>query len=207
MKPTIIVTPVLLFLMIILLAIAIYINFIFRPLSAKIEEVNMENDLIKVQRMEVELAMLEVDAIRQDIARVKAMLKEDSEIMLIDGSALADDIYAKAKATGILLDYVNIAGPDFADASETGETVLLYATGNLGFKSSYDAAAAFIGSIDNSTTGAYKIHQLSVNRDRDGTLQWNMELHLYYYGSRADVPPAPIESQEQSNRGILPIGL
>ena len=207
MKSTKIVTPVLLYLMIILLAMVVYINFVFKPLSAKTEEVRMERDLLKVHRTEIELAMLDIDGIRRDISQVKALLNEDSEFTFIDGSTLADDVYAMAEDAGIIPDFVNVTGPDFADASEPGETVLLYATGNLGFKSSYDGAVRFVENIDNSVTGAYKIHRLNVTRNSDGALQWNMELYLYYYGSPEDVSPAPIESQEQSGGSALPIGL
>ena len=204
MKSTKIVTPVLLFLMIILLVIAVYVNFILKPLTAEIEEMSMENALIKVQRMEVELAMLEEDAIRKDIEDIKSLLKEDAQLILIDGSLMADDIYAKANTAGIGLESVRIESPDFADASVTGETVLLYTAANLSFWGTYNAAAAFIESMETSGTGAYKVQKLNVNIGADGALHWNMELRLYYYGSREEVPPEPAEGQEQEGAGLLP---
>ncbi len=204
MKSTKIVTPVLLFLMVILLVIAVYINFVFNPLKVKIEQISFENELMKNQRMEVELAMLEGDAIRKDIREAEALLSEHAELVLIDGYLLADDIYSKAGAFGIKLERINISAPDFADPAESGETVLLYATADLGFRAAYDSAVGFIESMEESRTGAYEVQKLAVLRDMDSGLSWTAEVRLYYYGSRSQVPPAPVESQEKKGAGLLP---
>ena len=204
MKSKKVVTPVLLFLMIILLIIAVYINFVFRPLSAKIEDISLQNDLIKVQRMEIEIAMLDEESILRDIEDNRALLKEDATLTLIDGSSLADDLYAKAGSSGVGLEFITITPPSFAEPTDTGETVLLYTEADLGFDASYDGAVTFIGSLEASSAGAYEIRKLDVTRDDGGSLQWILKLRLYYYGSPSSVPPAVVESRQEGAAGVLP---
>ncbi|NLY70484.1 MAG: hypothetical protein GX076_02200, partial [Clostridiales bacterium] len=56
MRKTKIATPVLLYLVILLLIVLVYYNFAFKPLQAKVDALRAENNLLKMQRLEIELA-------------------------------------------------------------------------------------------------------------------------------------------------------
>lgn len=202
MKSTKIVTPVLLFLLLILLAIAIYMNFVYKPLSAKVDQMSFESDLLKTQRLEIEMAMMKEKEIKNDIAEIKDRLEENEELALLDGEKMPDDIYARAVARGIQFNHINISGPDFADTNDTADTVLLFTTANLGFNAGYDSGVDFIESIETSTTGAYEVQNIAVSRPPGEELLWNIELRLYHYGHRNEVPPAIVESQGMEDKGI-----
>ena len=111
MRKTKIATPVLLYLVILLLIVLVYYNFAFKPLQAKVDALRAENNLLKMQRLEIELAMQDEEMIKEEIEKMRALLEEDPDYTLVDGNNLTDDIYRNAKALGNWPQNIIITGP------------------------------------------------------------------------------------------------
>lgn len=196
MKNSKIVTPTLLFLMVILLLIAIYYNFLYKPLETKVEALSMQNELIKNQRIEIEIAMKNIDAIKMDIEKMKEILVNNQENKLIDGKMLADDINTNSKAFNIKLSNIIIGEPQFADVDSNNFKALICIPVNISYITTYENGANFIGSFENSIIGAYKINSLDITEGEKKLLNWNVSLNLYYYG---DTSVVPIVDQSDAN--------
>lgn len=199
MKNSKIVTPVLLYLMILLLCIAVYFNFAFKPLQSKIDEVSMKNELVKNQRMEIELAMIKEETIKEDIEEVKALLSEDDYILL-NGEQLADDINKNAKATGIDLNDIVIAAPEKVLDTASASKSLIALPAEIGFEATYEKAVEFIKSFEKSNTGAYLVNTLDVSEKGESLLQWKLSLKLYFYDN-PDIVPINIEGDDSETSG------
>ncbi len=61
-----IVTPVLLYLVILLLILLVYYTFAFKPLQAKVDALRAENNMLKTQQLQVELALKNEEKIREE---------------------------------------------------------------------------------------------------------------------------------------------
>ena len=190
MKQSKIVTPVLLFLVIILLLIAVYFNFVYKPLETSTSELSMKNELAKNQRMEIELSMINEDAIKKDIETTKTMILEDSELILIHCDDLAEDINVNAKKAGINLQDIIISHPEYTQDKDTvsDSETLLSIPADIFFDTTYDKAMQFIASFEDSKTGAYLVEFLEVTEDEEKKLNWKLSLSLYYYGDPQTVP-------------------
>lgn len=199
MKGSKIVTPVLLYLMILLLILAAYFNFAYRPLQSKIEALTLENELVKVQRMEIELAMLEKEKIQDDIDRMKVILGQDNSLRLTDGSGFADAISSIADETGIVLQDVTIGEPELEKGSGDIGCSLLKLPAAIRFINDFDRAAAFIGEFEASRTGAYRITGVDVMQEKSGQYLWQVSINLYYYGDPSVVKP---KEEETAGRDI-----
>ena len=198
MKELKIVTPTLLFLMVILLLIAVYYNVAFKPLQTRVDAIAMENELLKNQRMEIEIAMRNIDTIKMNIEDMKVTLSNDHEIKLIDGKMITDDISANAKPLKIQLDNITIGEPQLATGISGSDKTLIYIPADLSFITTYENGSNFIGSFENSKIGAYKINSLDILEGEKAQLNWKVSLSLYYYGD-ATVVPATDQSGQTSN--------
>ncbi|MDD2215567.1 MAG: hypothetical protein PHR60_03780 [Eubacteriales bacterium] len=203
MKGSKIVTPVLLYFMIILLLITIYYNFAFKPLKTEIEALNMESKLLKIQRMEIELAMLDEKDVRKDIEVMKGLLKEDNSIYLIDGRALADDINAHAKETGVIMYEIIIGEPELEKGSSGSHKTLLRLPGKFSFINTYEKAVELIESFEDSQTGAYLIEDINGCEDENGLYLWEVAFSLYYFGDPETIKEVT-EEDEASKTGEPP---
>ena len=194
MKQSKFVTPVLLYLMVLLLMIAVYINFVYRPLDTKVDELSMKNELIKHQRMEIELAMIDKNNIMAEIEEAEALIERDTDFVLIDGGKMADDIYNKARNAGVTLQNIAIEGAGIESDTIDSTKSLLSLPATINFISDYDKAAEFSGSFEDSKTGAYKVTMLEAIEDTKGQFSWKLSLNLYFYGD----PEALITSGEKA---------
>lgn len=194
MKQSKFVTPVLLYLMVLLLMIAVYINFVYRPLDTKVDELSMKNELIKHQRMEIELAMIDKNNIIAEIEEAEALIERDTDFVLIDGGKMADDIYNKARNAGVTLQNIAIEGAGIESDTIDSTKSLLSLPATINFISDYDKAAEFSGSFEDSKTGAYKVTMLEAIEDTKGQFSWKLSLNLYFYGD----PEALITSGEEA---------
>ena len=194
MKQSKFVTPVLLYLMVLLLMIAVYINFVYRPLDTKVDELSMKNELIKHQRMEIELAMIDKNNIMAEIEEAEALIERDTDFVLIDGGKMADDIYSNARNAGVILQNITIeeAGIESDTIDSTKSLLSLPAT--INFISDYDRAAEFTAGFEESKTGAYKVTMLEAIEDTKDQFSWKLSLNLYFYGD----PEALITSGEKA---------
>ena len=182
MRKTKIATPVLLYLVILLLIVLVYYNFAFKPLQAKVDALRAENNLLKMQRLEIELAMQDEEMIKEEIEKMRALLEEDPDYTLVDGNNLTDDIYRNAKALGIGLRDIIITGPELVNNSRDQES-LLKVTANIGFEASFSQALEFIKSFEESNTGAYLVDSLEIIGSDANVFDYKLSLSLYYYGS------------------------
>jgi len=194
MKDSKFVTPTLLFLMIILLLISVYHNFLYKPLESKIQSITMENEYLKNQRLEIELAMVNTDTIKENIENMKKILENDQDMSSIDGKMLTDDINSNAKISNINLNNISIGEPLIGEGQAGGQKVLIFIPANLSFTATYQSGANFIGSFENSKIGAYKLNNIDVQESDGDQLNWNVTLILYYYGD-----PKTANKPEQEN--------
>lgn len=188
MKKSKVVTPVLLFLMIMLLLIAIYYNLAVKPLESKIDAMAMKNELLKNQRMEIELAMKSLDTIEMNIENMKETLSNKEEMKLIDGKMIADDFNSNAKPFLIHLNNIIVGEPQLAEGSIENQKALIFIPASLSFITTYEKGANYIGSFENSQIGAYKINSIEILEEENALLNWNVTLSLYYYGDSSTVP-------------------
>lgn len=182
MKQSRFITPVLLYLTIILFIIVAYINFVYRPLETKIDAVSMENELLKNRRMELELAMIDKDNIIKEIEISKALLEEDTDFVLIDGGKMADDIYQNAGKSGIQIQSINVGRAKTEMDLRDGAKSLFSTQAEVSFIADYDKAVYFIKRLEESKTGAYKATLLNVTEENDDLYNWQLSLSLYFYG-------------------------
>lgn len=201
MKESKIVTPTLLFLMVMLLLIAVYYNVAFKPLQTRVDAIAMENELLKNQRIELEMAMKNIDTIKTNIEDMKVTLSSDQAINLIDGKMIADDISANTKPFKIHLDSITIGEPQLAADTSGGEKTLIFIPADLSFITTYENGSNFIGSFENSKIGAYKINSLDILEGDKAQLSWKVSLSLYYYGDAAVVPATDQGGQTSNDSG------
>lgn len=202
-----IVTPTLLFLMVVLLMIAVYFNIFYKPLQTKIDSISMENDLLKNERMELEIAIQNQDEIRAEIENMKKVLDDKSQIQLVDGETLADDITANANRNDLHLDSISIGDAQLAENNPVSgqKKVLVYVPAMMSFKASFDNCVDFIGGFENSASGAYKVMNVNMGEDGQGQVIWQLTLHLYYY-SDSDAMPATPSAVSTAPEQALPGG-
>lgn len=201
MKESKIVTPTLLFFMVILLLIAVYYNVALKPLQTRVDAIAMENELLKNQRMEIEMAMKNTDTIKMNIENMKETLSSDQAINLIDGKMITDDISANAKPLKIQLDNITIGEPQLAADTSGGEKTLIFIPADLSFITTYENGSNFVGSFENSKIGAYKINSLDILEGDMAQLSWKVSLSLYYYGDAAVVPTTDQSDQTSTDSG------
>ncbi len=205
MKHSKLITPILLYLMILLLMIALYFNLVFNPLRSKSDALAWETQQLKTERMEIELAMIEKDKIREDIDGLKTILKEDKELTLIDGMGLTDDINAKAALEGISLQDLVISDAELFQESSDPSKSLLVVKAVVRFSDDLERAIAFMDTFERSSTGAYMIDGLKANKTEAGTLMFELSFSLYYYGDAASVKPP--ETAEGEAPATAPVDL
>ena len=202
MKKSNIVTPTLIFLMVILLSITVYFNLFYQPLQTKIDSISLQNDLLKNQRMELEFALNDMNGIRSDIRDMRDILEKNKEMILLDGSMLADDITANASQIGVSLDSITIGDPQSAGAA-SGSKALLFIPAVLNFSASYDTGTSFVHEFESSPTGAYKVVSINIAESKTGgQFLWQITLFLYYFGDPETVPKEEAQS-EAATSGAL----
>lgn len=193
-----IVTPTLLFLMTILLIIMIYFNILYRPMETKIDALSLQNELVKNQRLELELAMHNLDNIKSNMDEMKEKLKSREKLTLINGGMLADDIAANAKVNDIHLSNITIGDPQLASETTDAKKALIFLPASLSFITSYDKGTEFIAGFENSQTGAYQIISATASEAAGGGLMWQVVVSLYYYADPDIVPE--VEDVEESGQ-------
>ena len=184
--------------MVILLLIALYYNFLFTPLLSKNQELTMQSEMIKNQRMQIELAIIEQDSIEKEIAGMKAVLADSKQMKLIDGTDLADDINAKAALEGINLMDVTISDAELAGESSDPQKSLLVVNAIVRFTGDAGRAAAFLSTFEKSSTGAYYVSGITTTQNEKGVLIFDVTLQLYYFGNASAVKPAAADGSSEA---------
>jgi hypothetical protein len=142
-------------------AISAYAYFLYPPLRAELVGNYHERIAFEKEKEAISEIMLDPGLISDRITDMQGQLLETRPIKGLTPAGVVDDITRGIDRFGLTLQSVVLGVPEAPGGAVTDETQLLSMPVAIHMKAPYDGGMYFIGSLEKSETGTYKIGSFS----------------------------------------------
>lgn len=199
----------LIIIVVVIIAVAVFVPTVYMPYQNKKPLMDEEHQAAVDQLAVYDDAIANQAAIEKDLEELQAEWDKFQKDMFVDARSSLDDIQTKVDELGINLVKFN-RGSETADPegaySFTGSP-LYYVTIDLEFYTDRDTLLEFLKYIEEDSVGCYYVKTFNAttqkeDKDMDkfvvkeGELEVNMQVYLYYYNQDITIDPALLEGEE-----------
>ena len=148
-------------------AIAAYAYFLYPTLRAQLVGHYHERIALEKEKEAISEIMLDPGLISDRITDMQGRLLETRPIKGLTPAGVVDDITRGIDRFGLELQSVVLGVPEAPGGAVTDETQLLSMPVTVHMKAPYDGGMYFVGSLEKSETGTYKIGSFSFEPARE----------------------------------------
>lgn len=176
----------LIYLLLLVVALLIYFNFVYVPISEKntqMEQTHLQNTQ---QIQYFENMITQGNAMRKDITVLQEKLKSSEQKNSITSSKAADDVDTACKTAGITPSKVELQNPAAVAGKISSEKEQLYSVDvSIGTMCTVPQLQKLLDYFEKQSAGAYYVNQVQFTPSgKDAsTVSVNLSLSLYYFGA------------------------
>lgn len=179
------ISNVLIYLFCCALALLVYMNFVYTPMSKAVSQLDQKHNETQEQISEYRLQEAQKDKLVGHIEELKLQVAEAEKTEdAVTDKNVEEDIDTACKTAGVSLKNLSL-GEVTADTSKTssGEKSLLNITADLEITCTDAQLQKLLNYFEKESEGTYYVKSVSYKKDKDVS-DASLSLLLYYYGAQ-----------------------
>lgn len=177
------ISGIVVYLLAFVVAALLYFNYMYIPMSAQIDKLNLEHTRDMAQISQYEMQLSRIDSLRANVAELDEKLQKARENSFVQPGETGDDVDKAFQACGLQPTSVSVSdvAEDTSGVVSSEGQPLCRLTVSLSFQSDVPRLLSLLDYFENQSQGAYFVDSLSQSAGEDGALTVSLAMTLYFF--------------------------